>query len=64
MEHIIFNIILVVYIFIFYNGWMAFMHATCHLIFDHKIEKHHISDTLNWFVSQYSVRKSEITPGI
>lgn len=24
---------------------MAFMRATCHLIFDHKIEKHHISDT-------------------
>lgn len=24
---------------------MAFICATCHLIFDHKIEKHHISDT-------------------
>ena len=24
---------------------MAFICATCHLIFDHKVEKHHISDT-------------------
>lgn len=24
---------------------MAFICATCHLIFDRKIEKHHISDT-------------------
>ena len=45
MEHHILFLILVVFVFIFYNGWMAFICATCHLIFDHKVEKHHISDT-------------------